>query len=48
MRKLKWATHADLAIDRNLSVGREEYLDYMTFRSNWISPLSPTAVSSEH
>jgi hypothetical protein len=34
MRKLKWITHADLAIRRNPSVGREEYLDYMTFQRN--------------
>jgi hypothetical protein len=32
--KLKWATHADLAIERSPSVGREEYLDHMTFASN--------------
>jgi uroporphyrinogen-III decarboxylase len=32
--KLKWATHADLAIERRPSVGREEFLDHMTFRSN--------------
>lgn len=30
---LKWFTHADLAIRKNMEVGREEYLDYMTFRS---------------
>lgn len=34
MRKLKWNTHADLAIRKTPCVGREEYLDYMTFRSN--------------
>lgn len=34
MPKLKWSTHADLAIVRNATVGREEYLDYMTFRRN--------------
>ncbi len=34
MRKLKWTTHADLAIRKTPSVGREEYLDHMTFRSN--------------
>ncbi|HJP33044.1 MAG TPA: uroporphyrinogen decarboxylase family protein [Candidatus Latescibacteria bacterium] len=33
-RKLKWATHADLAIERQPSVGREEFLDHMTFRTN--------------
>ena len=33
-RKLKWLTHADLAIERNPSVGREEYLDHMTFQRN--------------
>ncbi len=32
MRKLKWATHESLAIDRRPSVGRDEYLDYMTFQ----------------
>lgn len=34
MKKLKWKTHADLAIQKTPSVGREEYLDYMKFRSN--------------
>jgi hypothetical protein len=34
MRKLKWNTHADLAIKKTPSVGREEYLDYMTFQAN--------------
>ena len=34
MRKLKWPNHADLAIRKTPSVGREEYLDYMTFRRN--------------
>jgi len=34
MRKLKWLNHADLAISKTPSVGREEYLDYMTFRRN--------------
>ncbi len=34
MRVLKWRTHADLAIRRTASVGREEYLDHMTFRHN--------------
>ncbi len=33
MTKLKWKTHADLAIKKTPSVGREEYLDYMTFQS---------------
>lgn len=32
--KLKWTTHGDLAIARHDCVGREEYLDYMTFRKN--------------
>jgi uroporphyrinogen-III decarboxylase len=32
--KLKWSTHADLAIKKTPSVKREEYLDYMTFRAN--------------
>jgi len=31
---LKWATHADLAIERRASVAREEYLDHMSFRTN--------------
>lgn len=31
---MKWKTHADLAIRKIPSVGREEYLDYMTFRRN--------------
>ena len=34
MKKLKWATHADLAIRKTPSVGREEFIDYMTFRRN--------------
>jgi uroporphyrinogen-III decarboxylase len=34
MRKLKWPTHADLAIKKTPTVKREEYLDYMTFQSN--------------
>lgn len=34
MQKLKWATHADLAIKKTSTVGRREYLDYMTFQSN--------------
>ncbi|MFO7870386.1 MAG: uroporphyrinogen decarboxylase family protein [Kiritimatiellia bacterium] len=33
-RKLKWIDHADLAIKKNPTVGREEYLDYMTFERN--------------
>lgn len=38
MRKLKWATHADLAIRKTPCVGREEYLDHMTFQRN-VRPL---------
>jgi hypothetical protein len=34
MQTLKWKTHADLAIRKTPSVGREEYLDFMTFRRN--------------
>ena len=34
VRELKWKTHADLAIKKTPSVGREEYLDFMTFRRN--------------
>ncbi len=34
MRKLKWKTHADLAIKRTATVGRREFIDYMTFESN--------------
>ena len=30
--KLRWLTHADMAIDTRASVRREEYLDYMTFQ----------------
>lgn len=30
----KWITHADLAIERNPSILREEYLDHMTFKHN--------------
>jgi hypothetical protein len=33
-RKLKWATHADLAIRKTAAVSRDEYLDYMTFQRN--------------
>jgi hypothetical protein len=32
--KLKWKTHADLAIQKTPSVGRDEYLNHMTFQSN--------------
>ena len=32
--KLKWTSHADIAIKRNPSILRDEYLDYMTFRRN--------------
>lgn len=38
MTKRKWTNHADLAIQRTPSVGREEYLDHMTFQSN-VRPL---------
>ncbi len=38
MRPLRWSTHADLAIRRGPTVGREEYLDHMTFRAN-VRPL---------
>ncbi len=31
---LKWTGHADLAIRKTPAVGREEYLDYMTFQTN--------------
>jgi hypothetical protein len=31
---LKWTRHQDLAINTRPSVGREEYLDHMTFRRN--------------
>ncbi|MFC1600943.1 uroporphyrinogen decarboxylase family protein [Candidatus Sumerlaeota bacterium] len=34
MTALKWKTHADLAIRKTPSVGRNEYLDHMTFQSN--------------
>jgi hypothetical protein len=33
-RPLKWIHHSDLAIIRHPSVGREEFLDYMTFQRN--------------
>jgi hypothetical protein len=33
-RPFKWGTHADLAIVRSPDVGREEFLDFMTFQSN--------------
>ncbi len=32
--KLKWLTHADLAIKKTPTVSREEYLDHMTFQRN--------------
>ena len=32
--KLKWTTHADLAIKKTPTVSREEYLDHMTFQRN--------------
>lgn len=31
---MKWKTHADLAIKKTPTVGREEYLDHMTFQAN--------------
>ena len=34
MTGLQWRTHADVAIRKTPSVGREEYLDHMTFQSN--------------
>ena len=34
MTELKWKTHADLAIHKTPSVGRDEYLNHMTFQSN--------------
>jgi hypothetical protein len=34
MATLKWKTHADLAIATTPTVGREEYLDFMTFQRN--------------
>lgn len=34
MRKLKWPTHAGLAIKKTPTIKREEYLDYMTFQKN--------------
>lgn len=33
-KKLKWLQHSDLAIRRTPTVGRDEFLDCMTFRSN--------------
>ena len=33
-KRLRWATHEQLAINIERSVGREEFLDYMTFRRN--------------
>jgi uroporphyrinogen-III decarboxylase len=33
-QQLKWGNHSDLAIVRKPSVGREEFLDYMTFKRN--------------
>ena len=34
MNRLKWSSHSDLAIKRTPTVGRDEYLDYMTFQQN--------------
>lgn len=34
MKRLKWSRHQDLAIKKTPSVGREEYLDFMTFQRN--------------
>lgn len=34
MKNLKWKNHSDLAIRCTPTVFREEYLDYMTFKSN--------------
>lgn len=34
MPKLKWGRHEDLAIIRNPTVGRAEFLDHMTFTTN--------------
>lgn len=34
MKRLKWPSHADLAIKLTPTVKREEYLDYMTFQRN--------------
>lgn len=34
IEKLKWKTHADLAIRKTPSVGCDEYLDHMTFQSS--------------
>ena len=34
MSNSKWNKHSDLAINKCSSVGRDEYLDYMTFRKN--------------
>ncbi|MEE4193664.1 MAG: uroporphyrinogen decarboxylase family protein [Anaerolineae bacterium] len=31
---LKWSSHADLRINRNESINREEYIDHMRFRKN--------------
>lgn len=33
-RQLKWSTHAGLAIKKTPTVGRREFLDYMTFQRN--------------
>lgn len=34
MTKLRWTEHSDLAVRKIPSVGREEYLDHMTFQRN--------------
>ena len=34
MSPLKWKTHEDLAIKKTPTVGRNEYLDHMTFQTN--------------
>lgn len=34
MKPLRWTSHADMAINISQTVGRDEYLDYMTFQRN--------------
>ncbi|MFA4943462.1 MAG: uroporphyrinogen decarboxylase family protein [Lentisphaeria bacterium] len=39
-RKLKWLRHEDLAIKRNPALGREAFLDWMTFRGGTEIPFT--------
>lgn len=40
MKKLKWTTHADLAIKKTPSMKRDEFLDWMTFKGGGNIPFT--------